>query len=678
MMLGSALIKCQPNGTSMGHMKIPCRAKLVSSSFGKKTEMNSQHRLQNNNINLFTTARGASMWNGPPIGIDLGTTNSCVAILEEKTPRVLENAEGVRTTPSIVAYTNDGIIVGEPAKRQAVTNPKNTIYAVKRLIGRRFDDPHTAKDQKMVPYKIVKGTNGDAWVEAGGKVHSPSDVSAAILKKMKDTAESFLGKSIIDCVVTVPAYFNDSQKQATIDAGKIAGMNVRRIISEPTAAALAYGFKDSDSGKTIAVYDLGGGTFDISILDIQTGVFEVKATNGDTFLGGEDFDMKIQNWLISEFKKKNPEIDLSADSMAIQRLREAAEKAKCELSGTSTAEINLPYITIHPKTQEPIHLRVTLSRTQLEGLVKELVDRTLEPCKKCLSDAKLSSKDISEVLMVGGMSRMPMVQEAARKMFGRDVSKGVNPDEAVAVGAALQAGVLLGEVKGLIVMDVTPLSLGIETYGGVFTRLINRNTTIPAKKAMVFSTAADGQTSVDVKVLQGEREMAADNSLLGSFLLSGIPPAPKGIPQIEVTFDIDANGVVHVSASDKATGKVQDIRVQAKGGLSPDEIEKKVKEAELNAAADKKRKAVIEAKHSSDGILSDTEKNLEQYKEMIRPEDYEFMTGEIAKLRTLMESEDGEAIKKAADKLQKDSLKVFENVYRQQAAQNNSTNTNQE
>ncbi|HXX04179.1 MAG TPA: molecular chaperone DnaK, partial [Xanthobacteraceae bacterium] len=522
------------------------------------------------------------------IGIDLGTTNSCVAVMEGKTPKVIENAEGMRTTPSIVAFTDEGErLVGQPAKRQAVTNPERTIFAVKRLIGRRYDDPMVEKDKKLVPYKIVRASNGDAWVEIEGKTYSPSQISAFILQKMKETAEAYLGTKVEQAVITVPAYFNDAQRQATKDAGKIAGLEVLRIINEPTAAALAYGLDKQKSG-TIAVYDLGGGTFDISILEIGDGVFEVKSTNGDTFLGGEDFDMRLVNYLADEFQKEQG-IDLRRDKLALQRLKEAAEKAKIELSSTTQTEINLPFITAD--ASGPKHLTMKLTRAKFEALVDDLVQKTIDPCKQALKDAGLSAAEINEVVLVGGMTRMPKVQEVVKQLFGKEPHKGVNPDEVVAVGAAIQAGVLQGDVKDVLLLDVTPLSLGIETLGGVFTRLIDRNTTIPTKKSQVFSTAEDGQTAVTIRVFQGEREMAADNKLLGQFDLIGIPPAPRGVPQIEVTFDIDANGIVNVSAKDKGTGKEQQIRIQASGGLSEGDIQKMVKDAEAHAEEDKKRKA---------------------------------------------------------------------------------------
>src|SRR2546421_1248993 len=538
------------------------------------------------------------------IGIDLGTTNSCVAVMEGGKPKVIENVEGARTTPSVVAFTKDGErLIGQPAKRQAVPNPDNTIFAVKRLIGRRFDDPITKKDTELVPYKIVKGSNGDAWVNAGGKDYSPSQISAFVLQKMKETAEAHLGQAVTQAVITVPAYFNDAQRQATKDAGKIAGLEVLRIINEPTAAALAYGLDKKKTG-TIAVYDLGGGTFDISILDIGDGLFEVRSTNGDTFLGGEDFDMRLVGYLADEFQKEQG-IDLRRDKLALQRLKESAEKAKIELSSTTQTEINLPFITAD--ASGPKHLTMKLTRAKFEALVDDLVQQTVEPCRKALKDAGLSAAEINEVVLVGGMTRMPRVQEIVKQLFGKEPHKGVNPDEVVAVGAAIQAGVLQGDVKDVLLLDVTPLSLGIETLGGVFTRLIDRNTTIPTKKSQVFSTAEDGQTAVTIRVFQGEREMAADNKLLGQFDLVGIPAAPRGVPQIEVTFDIDANGIVNVSAKDKATAKEQQIRIQASGGLSEADIEKMVKDAEANAEADKKRREAVTAKNDADGLVHSTE-----------------------------------------------------------------------
>ena len=552
------------------------------------------------------------------IGIDLGTTNSCVSVLEGGKPKVVENAEGARTTPSIVAFTKDGErLVGQPAKRQAVTNPDNTVFAVKRLIGRRFDDPVTKKDTELVPYKITRGPNGDAWVQAGGKDYSPSQISAFTLQKMKETAESYLGETVTQAVITVPAYFNDAQRQATKDAGQIAGLEVLRIINEPTAAALAYGL-DKQDGKTIAVYDLGGGTFDVSILEIGDGVFEVKATNGDTFLGGEDFDAKIVEFLAEEFRKEN-NIDLKNDRLALQRLKEAAEKAKIELSSAQSTEINLPFITARMEggSTTPLHLVRNLTRADLERMVGELIQRTLEPCRKALADAGVKSADVDEVVLVGGMTRMPRVRQVVQEFFGKEPHTGVNPDEVVAMGAAIQAGVLQGEVKDVLLLDVTPLSLGIETLGGVFTRMIDRNTTIPTKKSQTYSTADDNQQAVTIRVFQGEREMAADNKMLGQFDLVGIPPAPRGVPQIEVTFDIDANGIVNVSAKDKGTGKEQQIRIQASGGLSDADIEKMVRDAEQFAEEDKKRRAGAEARNNAESLIHSTERQIQEHGDKI-------------------------------------------------------------
>jgi molecular chaperone DnaK len=594
------------------------------------------------------------------IGIDLGTTNSCIAVMDGKEPKVIENAEGARTTPSIVAFTGDGErLVGQPAKRQAVTNPENTIFAVKRLIGRRFDDPVTEKDKKLVPYKITKGDNGDAWVEAGDKKQSPSQISAMILQKMKETAEAYLGEKVDKAVITVPAYFNDAQRQATKDAGKIAGLEVLRIINEPTAAALAYGLDKKKAG-TIAVYDLGGGTFDISILEIGDGVFEVKSTNGDTFLGGEDFDMRLVEYLAAEFKKEQG-IDLKNDKLALQRLKEAAEKAKIELSSSAQTEINLPFITAD--ASGPKHLTMKLTRAKFEQLVDDLVQRTVGPLKAALKDAGMKAGEIDEVVLVGGMTRMPKVQEVVKQFFGKEPHKGVNPDEVVALGAAIQAGVLQGDVKDVLLLDVTPLSLGIETLGGVFTRLIDRNTTIPTKKSQVFSTAEDSQSAVTIRVFQGEREMAADNKALGQFDLVGIPPAPRGVPQIEVTFDIDANGIVNVSAKDKGTGKEHQIRIQASGGLSDADIEKMVKDAEANAESDKKRRALVEARNQAESLVHSSEKSLKDYGDKVSEADRTAIADAIAALKTAAEGDDAEAINAATQTLAEASMKLGQAMY---------------
>jgi len=601
---------------------------------------------------------------GKVIGIDLGTTNSCVAVMDGKSPKVIENAEGMRTTPSIVALTDDNErLVGQPAKRQAVTNPEKTIFAVKRLIGRRYDDPTVEKDKKLVPYKIVKASNGDAWVEADGKTYSPSQISAFILQKMKETAEAHLGQKVEQAVITVPAYFNDAQRQATKDAGKIAGLEVLRIINEPTAAALAYGLDKTKQG-TIAVYDLGGGTFDVSILEIGDGVFEVKSTNGDTFLGGEDFDMRLVGYLADEFQKEQG-INLRNDKLALQRLKEAAEKAKIELSSTTQTEINLPFITAD--ATGPKHLTMKLTRAKFEALVDDLVEKTIEPCRKALKDAGLSAGEVGEVVLVGGMTRMPKIQEIVKQFFGKEPHKGVNPDEVVAIGAAIQAGVLQGDVKDVLLLDVTPLSLGIETLGGVFTRIIERNTTIPTKKSQVFSTAEDNQGAVTIRVFQGEREMAADNKALGQFDLMGIPPAPRGMPQIEVTFDIDANGIVNVSAKDKATGKEQQIRIQASGGLSESEIEKMVKDAEANAAEDKKRREAVDAKNHADALVHSTEKALSEHGSKVSEGDRKAIEDALADLKEALKGDDSEAIKAKSNTLAQASMKLGEAMYQQQA-----------
>lgn len=606
---------------------------------------------------------------GQVIGIDLGTTNSCVSVMEGSTPKVIENAEGARTTPSVVAFTSDGErLVGAPARRQAVTNSENTLYATKRYIGRRFDDKEVQKDIKNVPFKIVRASNGDAWFEAQGKMYSPSQIGAFTLMKMKETAESYLGSAVKNAVVTVPAYFNDSQRQATKDAGKISGLNVLRVINEPTAAALAFGMEKSED-KIIAVYDLGGGTFDVSVLEIQKGVFEVKSTNGDTYLGGEDFDMVLLEYLVKEFLKDTG-IDIKKDNMALQRLREAAEKAKCELSSAQQTDINLPYLTMD--ATGPKHMNLKLTRAKFEQLVGPLVEKTSEPCKKAIKDAGISVSEIGDVLLVGGMTRMPKVQSTVKTIFGKNPSKSVNPDEAVAIGAAIQGGVLAGEVKDILLLDVTPLSLGIETLGGVMTKLINRNTTIPTKKSQVFSTAADGQTQVEIKVHQGEREMAANNKLLGQFSLVGIPPAPRGVPQIEVTFDIDANGIVNVSARDKGTGKEQQIVIQSSGGLSKDDIENMVQEAEKFAEDDKKKKEMVETVNQAENAIHDIESKMEEFKDQLPSEEVEELKKEIEKVREVLnkkdDSESADELREAYQQLQQKSLKLFEIAYKKMAA----------
>lgn len=661
--LAHRLVSCNKvlNAVTPAHQAQRSFSKLAQQS----SPLSAQLLAQKYNVSLASSRCKSSGVTGHVIGIDLGTTNSCVSVMEGKAAKVIENAEGARTTPSVVAFTSEGErLVGMPAKRQAVTNSDNTFYATKRLIGRRFEDPEVKKDMNMVSFKIVKASNGDAWVSStDGKVYSPSQIGAFVLTKMKETAEAYLGTSAKNAVVTVPAYFNDSQRQATKDAGQIAGLNVLRVINEPTAAALAYGM-DKTEDKVIAVFDLGGGTFDISILEIQKGVFEVKSTNGNTFLGGEDFDNALLQHLVSEFKKEQG-IDLTKDNMALQRVREAAEKAKVELSSSLQTDINLPYLTMD--ASGPKHMNMKLTRAKFETIVADLIKKTIEPCNKALKDAEVTKSDVGDVILVGGMSRMPKVQEICKEIFGRNPSKSVNPDEAVAMGAAIQGGVLAGDVTDVLLLDVTPLSLGIETLGGVFTKLINRNTTIPTKKSQVFSTAADGQTQVEIKVHQGEREMAVDNKLLGQFQLVGIPPAPRGVPQVEVTFDIDANGIVNVHARDKGTGKEQQIVIQSSGGLSKDDIENMVRDAEAHAEADKVKKDRIEAVNQAEGILHDTETKMEEFKDQLEKDEVQKMKDKITEVRDKLANKDEmdpEDIKKTVSELQQSSLKLFEMAYK--------------
>ncbi|KAK9842294.1 hypothetical protein WJX81_004981 [Elliptochloris bilobata] len=656
---GTLLARHLTQTRSCSHTWVPCGPASTSSALADTFL----------HVRAFSGSAARAASGNEIIGIDLGTTNSCVAVMEGKSPKVIENAEGARTTPSVVAFTEKGDrLVGLPAKRQAVTNPHNTVFATKRLIGRPFDDPLTQKEAKMVPYKIIRGDNGDAWVEAGGKRYSPSQIAAFILTKMKQTAEAYLGRSVSEAVITVPAYFNDSQRQATKDAGRIAGLDVKRIINEPTAAALSYG-ADKKEGM-FAVYDLGGGTFDISILEMSGGVFEVKATNGDTFLGGEDFDNALLQYMVAEFKKDQG-IDLMGDKLAVQRLREAAEKAKCELSSAAQTDVNLPFITADASGAK--HLSLVITRARFETLVSDLLARTKQPCKDCLKDAGVSASDIKEVLLVGGMTRMPKVGEIVRELFGKEPSRGVNPDEVVACGAAIQGGVLRGDVRDLLLLDVTPLSLGIETLGGVFTRLINRNTTIPTKKAQVFSTAADNQTQVGIKVLQGEREMASDNKMLGQFDLEGLPPAPRGVPQIEVTFDIDANGIVHVSAKDKATNKEQSIRIQSSGGLSEEQIQQMVREGEAHAEKDKQRKQAIEAKNEAETSVYSAEKSLSDYKEKVPSAVVDEINAAIADVRASLESGSAEEMRSKVDTLQKVLMKIGESMAKSAAGEGGSS-----